>query len=217
MKSETLLCLVLVLCGGWPDFRQTAHADEIGTYTELRYLDKSLSEWIPLARKQGEVLVPIDRRAAPAVRQIGTNAIPWLLQWLRSPKPETAQLGIEGLGLLGPSAKSAVPDLCQMCLAWQTSSTWSNAIPALAAVRDTNGVPYALPFLVSLATNQVAPAAFRARAVEFIAEIGYNDSAHLLFIQCLETRTGESCEQRQTAWASVQWSQSGRFRHWPRV
>src|ERR1035441_4117051 len=102
MKSKLSLCLALLLSGGLIGGSNAARANEAVTNAEPRYLDKSLSEWIPLARLQGELLIPGDKRAVHAVRQIGINAIPWLLQWLRSDNPDTACLGIEVFCLLGP-------------------------------------------------------------------------------------------------------------------
>jgi hypothetical protein len=186
MKSKLSLCLALLLSGGLIGGSNTARANETFTNAEPRYLDKSLSEWIPLARDRGQVFVPIDRRAPSAVRQIGTNAIPWLLQWLRSDQPETVRLGLEGFALLGPSAKPAMPELLEMASDWRISATANNAAIALASLYETNGVYYAFPYLVPLATNQSAPAAVRARIVAAIAEkIPLNDSAVPVFLQCL--------------------------------
>jgi HEAT repeats len=187
MKSKLSLCLALLASGGLVGGSNAARANETVTNAEPRYLDKSLSEWIPLARVRGEVaLVPLDRRAPSAVRQIGTNAIPWLLQWLRSDQAETAQLGIEGFALLGPSAKLAMPELLEMASDWRISAAPNNAALALASLYETNGVHYAFPYLVPLATNQSAPAAVRARTVAAIAEkILLNDSAVPVFLQCL--------------------------------
>src|ERR1017187_5777743 len=168
MKPKILLCLALVLSGVLVGFVSNVRADELATNAEPRYLDKSLSEWIPLARLSGEVNIPLDARAFDALRDIGTNALPWLLRWIQSDKPETARLGLEGLGLLGPIAKPGIPELVRLVNDWPSSSAWSNAIPALAAIRDTNYIPYALPFLLSAATNTDAPAEFRVQALQSI-------------------------------------------------
>lgn len=173
MKPKHLLCLALALSAHWFGISPIACADAISTNTETRYLDKSLSEWIPLARLQGDVLVPGDKRAAGAVRQIGSNAIPWLLQWLRSENPATARLGLEGFCLLGPIAKPATSELLKMAYDWQTSAAWSNAVPALASLADTNGDAYALPWLLALSTNQAAPAEVRRQTVSSITQAGY--------------------------------------------
>ena len=72
MKSETLLCLVLVLSGGWPDFCQTAHADEIGTSTEPRYLAQTdpwaVEALTKIRRKDGQA-----HPGLPELAQFRTN------------------------------------------------------------------------------------------------------------------------------------------------
>jgi hypothetical protein len=169
MKPKIILFLALVLSGVLFGFVSRARAVELATDAEPRYLEKSLSAWIPLARSvHGELFIPGDSRSSTAIPELGTNALPWLLRWIRSEKPETARLGIEGLGLLGPIAKPAIPELVRLVNDWPSSSAWSNAIPALAAIRDTNDIPYALPFLLSAATNTDAPAKFRVQALQSI-------------------------------------------------
>ena len=110
-----------------------------------------------------------------AVREIGTNAFPWLLQWLPSDDPVKARLGIEGFCLLGPIAKLAIPELLKMAYDWQTPLGWRNAIPALAPLADSNGQAYAIPYLLALSTNQAAPADVRQRSIESITQAGWHN------------------------------------------
>ena len=199
MKPKIVLCLALVLSGGFDIVR----ASESTTNAEPRYLDKSLSEWIPLGRSaSGDVFIPVDGRSYTAVREVGTNAIPWLLSWVRSEKPETAQLGIEGFSMLGPFAKPAVPELIWLVNDWASSSAWSNAIPALAVIRDSNNLTCPFTFFLSAATNASAPAELRAQVIQCLAQIGYhmNGVGNLLqlgtnarlvvpvFIRCLQDK-----------------------------
>lgn len=186
MKYKFFLWLALVLTGGSCACLGSIVAGESATDGEPRYLDKSLSEWIPLARLQGELLIPRDLRASAAVRDIGTNALPWLLRWIRSDQPETVQIGIEGLTLLGPAAEPAMPELIRLAGDWQSSSTWSNAIPALAAMRDSNAYPFGLPFLLSAATNTAAPVEYRLRVVQsLVGERLMTNTVAAVFVHCL--------------------------------
>jgi len=170
------------------DLSLTAETD---TNAEPRTLDKSLSEWIPLARLQGgDVLVVVDERAAGAVREIGTNGIPWLLGWLHSANPEVARLGIEGFQLLGHIADPALPELVKLANDWKPDAAWSNAIPALASLHDTNGYYYSISTLLPLATNQAAPPAVRRLSVSSIRLagdcLGTNPAPAIsVFIDCL--------------------------------
>ncbi len=130
--------------------------------------------------------MPRDDRAFAAVRDIGTNALPWLLRWIRADQPETVQIGIEGLTLLGPAAEPAMPELIRLAGDWQSSSIWSNAIPALAAMRDSNAYPFGLPFLLSAATNTAAPVEYRLRVVRsLVGERLMTHTVAAVFVHCL--------------------------------
>ena len=189
MKPKLILCLALVLSGGLFGFSKTARADEIVTNSEPRYLDKSLSEWIRLTRSTGgDLNLPGDARGFTAVREIGTNAIPWLLQWLNSDKSDAAQIGIDGFNLLGPSAKLAEPELLKMACAWQTSTAWSNAIPILASLRNTNDLSDAFSNLLPMTTNLSVPNVVRARILESIPRAGYSHSVALIILQCFQDK-----------------------------
>jgi hypothetical protein len=184
VKPKLLLCLALVLSGGF-----VVRADESATNAEPRYLDKSLSEWIPLAEwVGGDIPRPRDERAGAAVHDFGTNALPWLLQWIRSDKPETVRLGIEGFNLLGSVAKPAEPELLKMAFDWQTSTAWNSAIPILASLSNTNYSSSAFSQLLPVTTNHSAPAAVRARILESIPHAACNYSAGQLILQCFQDK-----------------------------
>jgi len=194
MKPKLLLCLALVLSGVLFGCCGVL-ADEHSSDTEPRYLEKSLSEWIPLAEwVGGDIPHARDERASTAVLDIGTNALPWLLQWIRSDKPETVRLGVEGFALLGLVAKPAEPELLKMALAWQTSTAWSNAIPILVSLRNTNDSLH----LLSLATNQSVPVAVRARILESVAKAGCNYSADAVFLRAFQDRDWRVAEAAAT-------------------
>jgi hypothetical protein len=193
-KLAIWLCVVFVLGGGLWIGLSSAATQESVVGAEPRYLDKSLSEWIPLARLHGDALRPGDFRAFDAVRRIGTNAIPWLLKWLGSDNAETSRIAVEGFCLLGPVASNAIPMLVELANDWQKSFAWSNAMPALAFFSDTNGNSYAIPHLLRLSTNQAAPAEVRRRSVSSITAAGYYNlgtnagPAISTFILCLEDK-----------------------------
>jgi HEAT repeat protein len=170
MKPKAFLCLALALNGAQFGYSHIARADEYNTNAEPRYLDKSLSNWIPLARLEGEPPRIGDARTFTAVTDIGTNAFPWLLHWIHSENPETARLGAEGFGLLGPIAEPVIPELIRLANDWPSSSVWSNAIPALVAIRDPNHIPYALTFLLAEATNATVPSDVRLQVLQSITE-----------------------------------------------
>jgi hypothetical protein len=59
----------------------------IGSLAEPRYRGRSLSHWL-LAYRVNYLEHPVEQReAAEAVRQIGTNALPCLLKWVRYQEP----------------------------------------------------------------------------------------------------------------------------------
>jgi hypothetical protein len=184
MKTQIILCFALVLSGGFG-----IRADESATNAEPRYLDKSLSEWIPLSKFVGDVGQRADLRAYDAVRNIGTNALPWLLQWIHSENSETARLGIEGFRLLGPIANPVVSELARQVNDWPSSSDWKNAIPALTAIQD----PYPLTLLLSAATNMTAPVELRLQVVQSIGVynaivISATNAVIPVLIHCLQDK-----------------------------
>lgn len=53
----------------------------------------------------------LNRYSEEAVENIGTNAIPFLLKWMESDSPYRAA---NAFGVLGPAARSAIPDLARL-------------------------------------------------------------------------------------------------------
>lgn len=89
------------------------------------YKGKRLSEWVVYVRPASEPLDSPDR-GVEAVRQIGTNALPFLLKWIRYKPPQWREkvgrilpdmnvhraLGAwMGFRALGPQAAGAIPEL----------------------------------------------------------------------------------------------------------
>jgi HEAT repeat protein len=107
---------------------------------------------------------------------MGTNAVPWLLRWIRSGQPETAHLGIRGLALLGTEGSLAIPELSRLASDWQTSSAWSNAISGLEVLGNAG-----FPYLLAAATNSAAPWELRLKAVQSLRHRG----AHMNGLGCL--------------------------------
>ena len=130
----------MIICGGlligiglwavWPASR------------EPKYHGKLLSEWLSLYQKRssGELSIGEIDAAPEALRQIGTNALPFLLKWIQPRQTPTglerllqrlpdslqerfpinrlvgreamrAQEAAAGFGVLGPLARPAIPDL----------------------------------------------------------------------------------------------------------
>jgi len=151
---------------------------------EPEYRGKKLSQWIAICR-QGPYEGTVTDEAYEAIRQIGTNAIPYLMRelqaseypwenlerWLiyrwdaklRLPtmweRRENARIGFE---VLGTRATSAIPALLELCAATNLVS----AVPTLAAIGDTN----VLPMLVSWLTN--SNPSFQREALRHIGDFG---------------------------------------------
>ena len=208
MIPRIKLCLTLVLSGGLLGGFSGLGADKYAINAEPRYLDKSLSEWIAHAAPGGEFLIPWDSvtwQAHDAVRQIGTNAIPWLLQWLRSDQPKTAQLGIGGCCVLGPSGTPAIPELLKMAYDWQNLPAWSNAVLALASLHYTNSPYNTFAYFVPLVTNQSVRPIIRAQTLAAIGrKIRLEDSAVPVLLQCL--RVEDSRVATAAAYSLGRWS-----------
>jgi len=167
LKPMFIPCLAFALscalCGCFSSVR----ANEYATNAEPRYQGRLLSGWLSLYHANLEAPPPINFQVVEAVRHIGTNALPWLLQWIRSEQPGSARLGIQGIGFLGAEANVAIPELTRLVDGWRSPSAWSNAISALALLYK-DGLPPLLP----AATNMAAPLGYRLTAVKAIGRMG---------------------------------------------
>lgn len=135
------------------------------------------------------------KSSTSAVRQIGSNAIPSLLAWIqyedtwprtnylsRSNKVESAlhraQLAVVGFDLLGAEARAACPVLGRLASDPDKAGARERAMEALIKIG-----PEALPELVSILTNTIAPR--REKAAEAIGGFGTNALAALpVLLRC---------------------------------
>jgi HEAT repeat protein len=137
---------------------------------EPRYQANSLSEWLLYERPYSAR--PTDPNPQfDAIRQIGTNAIPWLLKWVRyepptwrkeletlaakrgfkleDPKAERVDAALFGFLILGRQASPAIPELTAM----MNDPAFPNiAWYAAMALGDIG--PEALPSLLAVLTNR---------------------------------------------------------------
>jgi HEAT repeat protein len=176
LKPMFILCLAFALSSALCGCFSSVRANEYATNAEPQYQGRLLSGWLSLYHANLEATPPSNFQVAEAVRHIGTNALPWLLQWIRSEQPDSARLGVQGIGFLGTEANVAIPELTRLLGDWQSASAWSNAISALALLyRD------GLPPLLPAATNMAAPPGYRLTAVKSIRRMG----AHMNGMGCL--------------------------------
>jgi hypothetical protein len=165
---------------------------------EPEYQGKKLSEWVleyQTAYKSG---YPAREKATEAIDHIGTNAVPWLLKWIDYGRPSSramllsaankpnfrnlwlarrereraeyeCAIGHLGFEILGPQAKSAVPELTKLISTsnWQpTSIPAMRAVSAMHALRSIGGD--ALQPLVAVVNNAALPLGMRFQAVQVL-------------------------------------------------
>ena len=136
-------------------------------HREPTYNGKTLSEWLTQSPSDIDSTQDVH-----AVQQIGTNALPFLLQWIQSPpsarqirlsrllsrfhlnpyenKMTRPEIALGGFLILGEKAKPAIPALALLAES-SNSLTQSCAFRALGAIGKD-----ALPVLLDLLTNSPA-------------------------------------------------------------
>jgi hypothetical protein len=145
---------------------------------EPEYQGKKLSEWLEVYSQtfpDSSERIEAHRGAARAVREIGTNSLPWILKWIhyerapwrdgldrvvkKLPEPLGAEGGVMSGGefraaialhafeILGPRANSAVPELTRL-LNEPGQQTPKNAMTALGCIGKDG-----LPALLTVLTN----------------------------------------------------------------
>lgn len=154
---------------------------------EPEYQGQTLSYWMEhwYSGYQGGQPA-VNPQAVEAVQHIGTNALPFFIQWLDTPYRSLTHTdyqarALHGFEVLGPAAKPAIPDLIGMI--------GRNAnYPALAlAAIGKDAVPALIDVLV---TNQAAdsygnwrrgvpPGLIRANAIEALSYLGTSAEAAL--------------------------------------
>ena len=194
-----------------------------GTEEEPSYNGRTLSQWLAIEHAVARTVGPgLHRAPEEAVRAMGTNAIPKLLEWTsyqRSsaeregqteptrPAPgtnqspeltplERARSTVFGFCVLGAAARPAIPQLTELARSSSDADRARRCAVSLAAIG-----PEAIPSILSLATN--APGATRSHAIgalEYMAGNPALASAVPVLIQCLgdtnwDNRiSGEACD-----------------------
>lgn len=163
---------------------------------EPNWKGRSLSSWLKLyqQRTTGELTVAQIDEAPAALKEIGTNALPWLLKWVQYEPPgkfsralqaaipwktrqdlrldnalnrsETRALAaVEGFEALGPQAKPAVPELMKIYLADLVASRYaSDALVRLG----TNSLPQLLQAIDDPQTSALS----RSELTRLLGQIG---------------------------------------------
>ena len=119
-----------------------------------------------------------DPDAERAVRNLGTNALPWLVHMLEEDSSSRSKLAINAFRLLGPNAALAIPALEQI------GSTAAKPEAASAVLQALHYIgKEALPALEQLSTNPVC----RLGAAAAIVEIGKGGVAiQLIFAELVK-------------------------------
>jgi hypothetical protein len=177
-KRALLLAVCLLLA--------TALVALLARDSEPHYQGRSLSKWLVVYRNYSG-----SREAEQAIRTIGTNALPYLLQWIRQeppfwrqamfrvlPKPisqrvynliimpgyDRAARATWAFGILGTNAASAIPELTTMIHDPTRPNTAGRAIVALSSLG-----PPAFPHMTAALSNTNHP--YRGQIAFFLGEL----------------------------------------------
>ena len=121
---------IAVVVVGWAVFRER----------EPRYQGKTLSEWMTVAghtdddREQGKAV-------EEALEKIGTNGLPWMIEWLRYEEPKWRSTLC---GLVGGLPRALVPNLIINYLVndkQRERADWAAEMLALLGPMATNSIP----------------------------------------------------------------------------
>lgn len=154
--------------------------------TEPKYKGQPLSYWLADVQVFSSAWpTPLKPEAKTAVAQIGTNAIPFLLDRMGSSSSMFDDSGaIQAFAILGPAARSAIPALARMAtnqpaglLQSQEYDQSHVTLFGQSALMALGGIgPDALPALLTILTNAIAPGT-RLGAIQAIAGMGTNAAA----------------------------------------
>ncbi len=154
---------------------------------EPAYQGKTLSEWI--AAQMEEIFDSpggrsSESKSAEAIRQMGTNTVPWLLKWARYESPSRGLSTIKSIGRKLPNAVTAA-SFRNWC---RTDPCYDRANAAMWAfyALGTNGSP-AIPELVLRINDTNSPAICR-RAIFMLTAIG-RSTTPILVTQLSNTNT----------------------------
>ncbi len=145
---------------------------------EPEYQGKRLSQWLGMY-EPGTGNSAASDLAARAVREIGTNAVPWLVRWMKYERPwwrvdlvqslgnkwyqrdrQRARLAARGFAILGPAAGCAIPELGRMTRNGEQPAT------ALAAMSTVSRFAEGAPVLAGVITDRTARLDFRLHALK---------------------------------------------------
>jgi hypothetical protein len=138
--AVTLYKLLLCCVAAWAAATLPLRGDE------PRYEGKTLSEWLEtktsLPRTEERDLAK-EAEVKAAVRAIGTNALPYLLEWIAADSTSTCVRGSIGFSILGKAAAPAIPALSSMLTgtnespaAWAALALESIGAPGRAVLLD---------------------------------------------------------------------------------
>jgi HEAT repeat protein len=159
------------------------------------YNGRTLSAWLEEIDRNSREGLPT-QQAREAINQIGANAVPCFLNWIRFDPPAwkdklpgflsdnerfRAQAAAEGFAILGLKAKTAIPDLIHTMRTAQNQDVMLRAGYALAHLG-----PEAMPPLVTALTNPSQTLIVRSLLASYISKQGTNAGLAVPgFIQCL--------------------------------
>jgi len=147
---------------------------------EPEYQGKKLSAWLveyPFMDREPESIA--EQNAVDAVRHIGTNALPYLLRWMRYERPawrNTLYTLLRKLPSNGPLRVAGRPDILAGCTPYAFKSLGAAVMPAV-------------PELVRLMSDRKAPDVGRANAMWVLTNLGSNGlPAVPILIGCLRDK-----------------------------
>jgi HEAT repeat protein len=120
------------------------------------YNGRPLHEWAEETQDQNIDFSPSPNalQAAAALRAVGSDAIPWLVKWIKPPYMDSTLPGgaVESLKILGPQAKPAIPELAKILnqkqMKMEDYTAWSSAAEALSYLGSDS-----IPIMLEAATN----------------------------------------------------------------
>jgi HEAT repeat protein len=139
--------------------------------TEPCYEGHPLSYWLRDVQWESSVMPqPLRPEAERAIAHIGTNAIPFLLKWMRGGSSSMAfDSGTpQAFRVLGPSARSAIPELARLATNQPQSWFGSGPLYALGSIG-----PEAMPAVLTILTNALVPGT-KGGAIGALAAMGTN-------------------------------------------
>ena len=152
---------------------------------EPSYKQKPLSYWLDDYDKESSLryfilfgqFAPLTTEQTNAVLYIGANAVPWLVKRISLPDQLSERGTIQAFRVLGPLARSAIPNLVQLVTNQPDEFGSGNSVRIIAPyypILALGGIGKdALPALLEILTNSFSPGR-RLRAMEAIASIGTN-------------------------------------------